>query len=157
MADVVDPATRSRMMAGIRGKDTKPELVLRRLLHKLGFRFRLHRRDLPGRPDIVLPKYRTTVFVNGCYWHGHEDCHLFRLPESRREFWEDKIAANRVRDRRVRECLLDAGWKVVDVWECAVTKSRKLSDEELERRLVEAIGADDMTVVIRSLSGRNLP
>ncbi|MGY6550470.1 MAG: very short patch repair endonuclease [Erythrobacter sp.] len=77
-------------MAAIRGKNTKPEIVLRRLIHRMGYRFRLHRRDLPGRPDIVLPKHHAVVFVNGCYWHGHDDCHLFRLPESRREFWEKR-------------------------------------------------------------------
>lgn len=150
MADTVDPATRSRMMAGIRSKNTKPEMVLRRLLHRLGFRFRLHRRDLLGRPDIVLPKYRAVIFVNGCYWHGHDNCHLFRLPESRREFWEKKISDNRARDVDVRRGLADTGWKVIDVWECAITKSRKLSDDELERCLIEAIGSGDRAAVIRS-------
>lgn len=88
MADIVDKATRSRMMSGIRGKDTKPEIFVRKTLHAQGFRFRLHRKDLPGHPDIVLPKYRAVILVHGCFWHGHEACHLFRLPKSRTEFWK---------------------------------------------------------------------
>lgn len=152
MADIVDRETRSRMMSGIRGKDTKPEIVVRKLLHKHGFRFRLHRKDLPGRPDIVLPKHRAVVFVNGCYWHGHDDCHLFRLPASRREFWEKKISDNRTRDLNVRKSLADAGWKVIDVWECAIIKGRKLPEDELVRCFRDAIESDDNAAVIRSPS-----
>lgn len=124
-ADVVSPAVRSRMMAGIKGKNTKPELLLRSELHRRGFRFRLHRRDLPGRPDLVFPKRGAAIFVNGCFWHGH-DCHLFRLPKSRTEFWREKIAANVARDRRQMDALRAAGWRVAVVWECALKGRTKL-------------------------------
>jgi len=119
MADVVDAATRSRMMSGIRGRNTKPEILVRSLLHREGFRFRLHVRELPGKPDIVLPKYRAVIFVHGCFWHGH-DCPLYRLPGTRPDFWRNKIDRNRASDRRAREALLAAGWRVAVVWECAL-------------------------------------
>jgi DNA mismatch endonuclease (patch repair protein) len=118
MADVVDKATRSRMMSGIRGRDTKPELMLRRELHRRGFRFRLHVRNLPGKPDIVLPRYRAVVLVHGCFWHGH-DCRYFRYPATRPDFWRKKIASNRQSDARVVEALGADGWRVAVVWECA--------------------------------------
>lgn len=124
MADIVDSATRSRMMSGIRGRDTKPEILVRSLLHRQGFRFRLQVRTLPGKPDLVLPRYHAVIFVNGCFWHGH-DCPLFRLPGTRTEFWRNKIEANRCRDRRVREELLAAGWRVGVVWECALRGAGK--------------------------------
>lgn len=106
------------MMAGIRGKDTKPEMLVRRSLHSRGFRFRLHDRNLPGRPDLVLPRYRAAVFVHGCFWHGH-GCPLFRWPHTREEFWREKIVGNRDRDRRAVERLQEAGWRVLTIWECA--------------------------------------
>lgn len=141
MTDIVSPEKRSEMMSGIRGKDTKPEIIVRRLLHRLGYRFRLHREDLPGKPDIVLPKWRTLIFVNGCYWHGHEDCHLFRPPKSRTEFWTDKIGSNQARDTRNYAALGEAGWKVIVVWECAVSKKLRLSDEHLQATLSEALAS----------------
>lgn len=106
-------------MAGIRGRDTRPEMAIRRSLHALGYRYRLQARDIPGRPDLVFRKRRAVIFVHGCFWHGH-DCHLFRLPGTRRDFWEAKIDANRRRDARVREKLLGAGWRVLEIWECAL-------------------------------------
>lgn len=106
-------------MAGIRGADTKPEMLLRRALHARGFRYRLHGKHLPGRPDIVLPRHRAVIFTHGCFWHGH-DCPLFRLPGTRREFWEAKIARNRERDAEVAEALRAAGWRRLTVWECAM-------------------------------------
>lgn len=118
MTDIVDSQTRSAMMAAIRGKNTKPEIVVRRFLHRLGFRFRLHRRDLPGRPDIVLPKYRTVVEVRGCFWHRHEGCPLAYMPKSNREFWEPKLNGNRERDRRNLRELARLGWRAIVVWEC---------------------------------------
>lgn len=117
--DVVDAATRSRMMAGIRGKDTKPELIIRRGLHALGFRFRLHDRKLAGRPDIVLPRHRAVIFVHGCFWHGH-DCHLFRWPKTRKDFWREKIGRNRERDAEAEGELGRAGWRVLKIWECSI-------------------------------------
>ena len=128
MTDIVDPATRSRMMSGITAKNTKPELMIRKLLFNSGFRYRLHNRSLKGTPDIVLKKYRAVIFVNGCFWHGH-NCHLFRLPKSRTEFWKKKIQSNRERDAINRKILREEGWRVGLVWECAVKgKIAKTSD-----------------------------
>lgn len=123
MTDIVDKQTRSRMMAGIRGKDTKPELALRRALHARGFRFRLHAKNVPGRPDIVFPKYGAVVFVHGCFWHRHEGCRYTTTPATRPEFWQAKFAATMARDSAVREELTQAGWRVATVWECALRKS----------------------------------
>lgn len=117
--DIISPERRSALMSRIKGKDTKIELEVRRGLHALGFRYRLGGAGLPGRPDIVLPKYRTVVFVHGCFWHGH-DCHLFRLPKTRTEFWKAKIDANRARDNQVAEQLKSLGWHVIDLWECSL-------------------------------------
>lgn len=117
MADIISPEQRSALMSRIRGKDTKIELEVRRGLHALGFRYRLGGAGLPGRPDIVLPKYRTVVFVHGCFWHQH-DCHLFRLPKTRTEFWKTKVDANQARDLLVKARLAKLGWHVETVWEC---------------------------------------
>ena len=119
MADVVDAATRSRMMSGIRAKDTQPEMTLRRGLHARGFRFRLHDKRLPGCPDLVFAGRHAVIFVHGCFWHGH-DCHLFRLPATRQEFWRAKITGNAVRDGAAEAALLADGWRVLTVWECAL-------------------------------------
>ena len=124
MIDVVDEATRSRMMSGIRGRNTQPEILIRSLLHRHGFRFRLHARDLPGKPDIVLPRYHAVVFVHGCFWHGH-DCPLFKWPGTRPDFWREKIGRNQVNDNRAREALLANGWRVGVVWECALRSKRQ--------------------------------
>lgn len=131
MADIVTPGKRSEMMAGIKGKNTKPEVLFRKILHAGGYRFRLHRRDLPGSPDLVLPKHLLAVFVNGCYWHGHEDCDRFRLPKSNVEFWQAKIAANRSRDQRNHDALVSMGWRVLVVWECALMGKRRLGQDEI--------------------------
>lgn len=124
MPDVVDTATRSRMMAGIKGKNTKPELVLRRLLHAKGFRYRLHAPKVPGKPDMVFRAYNAAVFVHGCFWHGH-DCRLFRIPGTRPEFWGAKIERNRARDHQVREQLESQGWRQLVVWECSMRGQSK--------------------------------
>ena len=124
MADVVDSTTRSRMMSGIRGRNTKPEILIRSLLHRHGFRFRLHVRDLPGKPDIVLPRYHAVIFVHGCFWHGH-DCPLFKWPGTRPDFWRNKIGRNQANDQKVREALLASGWRVGIVWECAIRGASK--------------------------------
>jgi len=120
MTDIVSPEKRSQMMAGIRGKNTKPEIQVRKILHAAGFRFRLHRKDLPGKPDIILPKHKVVIFVHGCFWHGHENCHLFRLPKSKTEFWEAKISGNVERDKLKQAQLLNEGWRVLLVRECAL-------------------------------------
>ena len=125
MIDVVDKATRSRMMSGIRGKNTKPELIVRSFLHRAGLRFRLHAK-LPGRPDLVFPKYRTVVFVHGCFWHRHENCRFTTFPSSNVEFWKLKFDANVKRDKDAKAALRKLGWTVLVVWSCQTT-SRKLS------------------------------
>ena len=140
MVDIVDAATRSRMMSGIRGRNTKPEILIRSLLHRRGFRFRLDARDLAGRPDIVLPRYRAVIFVHGCFWHGH-DCHLFKWPQTRPEFWRDKIGRNRANDAKSQAALLDAGWRVATVWECALRGANRDIDGVLQR-LVDWLHGD---------------
>jgi DNA mismatch endonuclease, patch repair protein len=118
MVDVHSKEQRSRNMAAIRGRDTKPEMIVRRLVHRLGYRFRLHRRDLPGRPDLVLPRHRAVIFVHGCFWHQH-DCRYGRVvPVTRAEFWQKKRAENVSRDARNINALTDTGWRVLIVWEC---------------------------------------
>lgn len=120
MADVVDRATRSRMMAGIKGTNTRPERELRAALHARGLRYRLHAKDIVGRPDLVFPKYRAVVFVHGCFWHRHEGCRYATTPTTRPEFWHRKFAGNVARDRHVKQELLRSGWRVASVWECAI-------------------------------------
>lgn len=134
MADVVDPATRSRMMSGIRGKNTRPELLIRKALHARGFRYRIHCKDLPGNPDLCFPKYRAVIFVHGCFWHGH-DCHLFRWPKTRPEFWREKIGRNREIDARAMAELAEAGWRVATVWECALKGTGRLPLDEVIEKL----------------------
>lgn len=117
MVDVVDNKTRSRMMSGIRGKDTKPELLIRKALHARGFRYRLHATELPGKPDLVFPRYQAAIFVHGCFWHGHS-CRFFKWPSTRREFWEQKIKNNYARDQRHVSSLNSLGWRTLVIWEC---------------------------------------
>ena len=112
------PEQRSRCMAAIRGKDTKPEILVRKFLFSKGLRYRLNNRKLPGSPDIVLKKYKTVIFVDGCFWHGHEGCKYFRLPKSNTPFWEAKITRNIERDKETTQALTALGWKVIRIWEC---------------------------------------
>ena len=119
MVDVVDAATRSRMMSGIRGRDTKIEVAIRKALHARGLRYRTDVRRLPGRPDILLPRWRAAVLVHGCFWHAH-DCGLCRIPATRPDFWRAKLEGNAARDVRNKAALLDAGWRLATVWECAL-------------------------------------
>jgi DNA mismatch endonuclease, patch repair protein len=135
MTDVVDKQTRSRMMSGIRGKDTKPEHVVRRALFAAGYRFRLHRKDLPGAPDIALPGRKVAVFVHGCFWHMHRNCRYAKMPATRPKFWAAKLRSNAERDRRSAEALVASGWRVLVVWECA-TRSK-----EVAARLPETLAA----------------
>ncbi|RVL57689.1 very short patch repair endonuclease [Sinorhizobium meliloti] len=127
--DVLTKDQRRLNMSRIRGRDTKPELLLRKGLHARGYRFRVNVGGLPGRPDIVLPRYGAVIQVNGCFWHGH-DCHLFKMPASRQEFWVKKISANRARDQLTDQALSDAGWRVLTVWECSLkgVKRRPLDE-----------------------------
>ena len=125
LMDIVPPETRSRMMSGIRGKDTKPEITVRKGLHARGFRYRLHDKTVAGKPDLILPRYRAAIFVHGCFWHQH-GCHLFKMPSTRREFWMEKLAANRKRDAKVRTALLNSGWRILTIWECALKGRTRL-------------------------------
>jgi DNA mismatch endonuclease (patch repair protein) len=127
MVDVVPPHVRSRMMSGIRGKNTKPEIVVRKLLFAAGYRFRLHRKDLPGVPDIVMPGRRVAIFVHGCFWHLHKECYLVKMPATRSKFWKDKLEANVSRDSRSVANLRELGWRVLSVWECATRDRESLS------------------------------
>src|SRR4051812_10302481 len=124
MVDIVEPSVRSRMMAGIRGRNTKPELIVRSYLHRSGFRFRLQAK-LPGKPDIALPKYKTVVFVHGCFWHRHAKCGLAYTPKTRGEFWSEKFAANVARDERAQAELAKLGWRVLVIWECELRKQAR--------------------------------
>lgn len=118
--DIVTREQRSRMMSGIKGKNTKPELLLRSALHAQGFRFRIQRKDLPGKPDIVLPKYKTIIFVHGCFWHRHPGCKYAYTPKSNVEFWTNKLEGNVTRDRLTEQTLEEMGWRVLIVWECEI-------------------------------------
>lgn len=129
MADVLTPAQRQLNMSRIKGKDTKPEMLIRRGLHARGLRYRLHDRSLAGRPDLVLSKYRTAVFIHGCFWHAH-GCALSKLPATRRDFWQGKMAANTERDRQAVDALQASGWRVLLIWECAVRGPGRLDLSE---------------------------
>ena len=122
MADVLTPAQRSYNMSRIRGKNTKPEELVRKYLFARGFRYRKNDPRLPGKPDIVLPKYRTAIFINGCFWHGHEGCRYFVWPKNNEEFWKAKISSNVERDKRTIKQLQDSNWRVLVVWECQLKK-----------------------------------
>ena len=150
MADIVDPATRSRMMSGIRGKNTKPEILVRKALFKEGLRFRLHRRDLPGCPDIILPRRRVVIFVHGCFWHAHTGCRYAKMPATRQEFWEAKLAGTIERDKRARKALLATGWRVLVVWECATRSSSIL--ETLPQLLSHWIDGSEVSGELGSCS-----
>lgn len=128
MTDIVGPEVRSRMMSGIRGTGTRPEMLVRRTLHARGFRYRLHVRDLPGRPDVVLPAYRAVIFVHGCFWHRHPGCRLAATPKTRPEFWSEKLAANVARDADAQRLLRQAGWRVGVIWECALRRKERLAE-----------------------------
>lgn len=140
MVDVVSPVDRSRMMAGIKGKNSQPELHVRRLLFASGYRFRLHRRDLPGNPDIVMPGRRIAIFVHGCFWHLHHGCRFAKLPATRPEFWRVKLQANVQRDRCSIDELRAMGWRVLCVWECALREAKGAAD--LQVRLQSWIESD---------------
>jgi len=135
-------------MAAIKGSHTKPELLIRRALHAAGLRYRLHSKDLPGKPDLVFPRHRAVVFVHGCFWHQH-DCHLFRWPATRTDFWREKIGRNVVNDERAARSLLENGWRVAHVWECALKGRTRLNFADAMQRLVTWIGSDEQTITIR--------
>ena len=148
MADIVTPDVRSRMMSGIRGKNTKPELVLRSALHRLGLRYRLHSKHLAGKPDLVFPKWRSVLFVHGCFWHGH-DCSLYRLPATRTEFWREKIESNRIRDSRSEARLRNLDWRVGVVWECALRGKGSQSPEQVAAKVADWLDSQQDALEIK--------
>ena len=148
MADIVSAAVRSRMMAGIKSKNTNPELLLRKGLHARGFRFRLHDAALPGRPDIVLPRHRAVIFAHGCFWHGH-DCHLFKWPKTREDFWRAKVARNQELDAKAEAALMKIGWRYALIWECAIKGRTRLPVETVLASCAEWITSDIPRLEIR--------
>ncbi len=136
MIDIVDKQTRSRMMSGIRAKDTQPELIIRKALFREGFRYRLHEKRLPGRPDLVFPKYNAVIFIHGCFWHGH-DCHLFKWPKTRKEFWRKKITRNKEVDQRNYKRLKEEGWHSITVWEWALKGKTRRPFEKVIARIAK--------------------
>lgn len=147
MTDIVSSEKRRKMMAGIRGKNTKPEIDIRSQLHRLGFRFRIHGNKLPGKPDIVLKKYTTVVFVHGCFWHRHQ-CHLFKWPKTRPEFWRIKINGNVENNMRALKALPEMGWRVCIVWECSIKGSKKQSIEEVAATISNWFKGDEYLLEI---------
>lgn len=141
MMDIVDRKTRSRMMSGIKAKNTQPELIVRKYLHAQGIRFRLHVGNLPGKPDIVLPKYRLCIFVHGCFWHRHDDCKYATTPKTRTEFWVKKFIYNKQRDIKNKMQLYEVGWRVFELWECGFRDGSVSLDW-----LVESIHSDIVTL-----------
>ena len=131
MTDIVDASTRSRMMSGIRSRDTRHEIEIRKRLFAYGFRYRLHDTRLPGKPDIILHRYRAVVFIHGCFWHAH-DCSLFRMPSTRVKFWRDKLARNREKDTANNNALRNLGWRISIIWECAFRGPGKKREKEID-------------------------
>lgn len=132
--DIVDAATRSRMMSGIRGKDTRPEMIVRRFLHNLGYRYRIHRKDLAGKPDIVIPRLKVCLFVHGCFWHRHPGCRFATMPKTRTDFWKKKFEKNVARDAANIAALEVRGWRVLVIWECQL-KTDPLTLNRLDHTL----------------------
>lgn len=126
MADVHSKETRSYNMSRIKDKNTKPEMLVRQFLHANGFRYRIHVKDMPGKPDIVLPKYKTVIFVQGCFWHGHDQCRYYVIPKTKTEWWLNKINGNKTKDLTNIELLENAGWRVIEIWECGLKADQKL-------------------------------
>lgn len=144
MTDIVDKATRSRMMAGIKGRDTKPEMLLRHALHARGVRYRLHSKLLPGRPDLIFRRYRVVIFVHGCFWHRHAGCRYCTTPKSNPEFWDRKFSANVTRDANAADRILQAGWRVGIVWECALRRQDQV--EAVVAEVQSWLGSDSPTI-----------
>ena len=138
MADIVDAVTRSRMMSGIRSKDTKAEIEIRKKLFALGFRYRLHDKKLPGKPDIVFPRYKAVIFIHGCFWHAH-GCKLFKMPSTRVRFWRKKLARNKEKDTENYKALKEGGWRIMSIWECSFRGAGKNREKEIERIVKKAV------------------
>lgn len=151
MADIVSPAKRSQMMSGIKGRNSLPEMLVRKALFAMGHRFRLHRRDLPGTPDVAMPGRKIAIFVHGCFWHAHRECKYAKTPSTRTEFWSTKLQANVDRDKRSADRLVEMGWRVLKVWECSTR------DPEAATNLSEALRHwIDSDVQVGEISSRSL-
>jgi len=150
MADIVSSEKRSLMMSGIKGKNTRPEMIIRSALHKLGMRFRLHDRKLPGKPDLVFPKYNAVIFIHGCFWHGH-DCHLFKWPSSRNEFWQSKILRNNTLDKISEDKLFQTGWRVGVIWECSLKGKTKQDFSKLILSCLDWLKSSEIKFEARGL------
>jgi len=144
MTDTVSKTRRSEIMRNVKGRHTKPEMVVRKFLHSKGLRFRIHDTKLPGKPDIKLTKYKTVIFVNGCFWHGHEQCRIYVMPKTNVEFWNDKIAKNINRDEIIINNLKELGWKIIVVWECSLKGKKK---EQTLETLVEKIISNNNNLI----------
>lgn len=151
MPDVHNSQTRSKNMAAIKGRDTKPEITIRHGLHRAGFRYRLHANDLPGKPDIVFPRHNAVLFINGCFWHQHH-CHLFKWPQTRQEFWQKKITGNVANDRKKLHMLHELGWRIAIVWECALKGKSRIPHEATIQMLAEWLKSDDKKLEIQGLT-----
>jgi DNA mismatch endonuclease (patch repair protein) len=151
--DIVDKTTRSAMMSGIKHKNTRNEIIIRKRLHKLGFRYQLHRKDLPGKPDLVFPKYHAVIFVNGCFWHAH-GCHIFKWPSTRVEFWKEKIGANKIRDERNIQACIAMGWKVLVIWECALKGKTRRNLNEVIHTAANWIMYDSQSAAIEGKNSK---
>lgn len=147
MNDIVDVATRSRMMSGIKGRNTSPEILIRKAMHARGYRFRLHVKGLPGKPDLVLPKFKSVIFVHGCFWHGHS-CRYFKMPNTRHEFWSDKITNNQKRDEAQVLELMALGWRVLIIWECAIRFIKKHQTSALIDQVSSWLASGDLHLEI---------
>ena len=150
MTDIVDEKTRSKMMSGIRGKNTKPELLVRKGLHKRGYRYKLHDKRLPGKPDLVFPKFKAAIQVNGCFWHRH-NCHIFKWPKSRTDFWKHKILGNVERDERQQNELESAGWRVLVVWECCFKGKTRLPVDQCIDMIVTWLESETTSAEIKGI------
>lgn len=150
MTDVVSFETRSKMMSGIQGKNTKPEVMIRKALHRKGFRYRLHVTSLPGKPDLVFPRYNAVIQVNGCFWHGH-NCHLFKWPSTRPKFWRNKILGTKERDTRNKLELEELGWRVLTIWECAVKGKYRQSFDVLVEQISDWLVMNKSSSEIRGI------
>ncbi len=147
MADVHSTKIRSKNMSAIKGLNTKPEILIRRMLHARGFRYRLKNKHLPGNPDLVFPRYSAAIFVHGCFWHVHE-CPVFRWPSTRTEWWKEKLLGNKTRDEKNLERLLDSEWRVCIVWECSLKGKYKLNEESLADQISSWLGSDRQFLIL---------
>ena len=148
MADIVSPEKRSQMMASIKGKNTKPEIAIRKALHRMGFRYKLHDKTLPGTPDLVFPKYKAVLFIHGCFWHGH-NCNLFKLPSTRPDFWMDKITRNQYVDQKNISDLNCRNWRTATIWECSIRKNAKYDVSEVIKIFTQWLVSDKKIFEIR--------